>query len=105
MEISSEKTATPAVYHGGNTRQDTFQKQSLETGVLPGKTRPLQNTKEVDFVNTSVTIHFWENLEEKTAFFPPRTVQNLSFVSAERVKRSAVIRGDQGASRREARSV
>ena len=53
-------------------------------------------------VSQSIFGKIWK---QKQRFLPPRTVQNLNFVSAERVKRSAVIRGDQGASRREARSV
>ena len=82
-----------------------FRNNYLWIGLPPDKTSSSTEWEKADFVNTSVIIHFWEILEEKTAFLPPRTVQNPNFVSAEHMKRSAVIRGDRGASRREARSV
>lgn len=62
-------------YHGGNTRQDTFQKQSPETCVLSEIFRPLQPAKNSDFRNSLVTIQFWVQIpaanHTKLAFCTP----------------------------------
>lgn len=75
LEKISLKRVPPTGYHGGNTRQDTFQKQSPETCVLSGNFRPLQPTKNSDFRNSLVTIQIWVQIpaanHTKLAFCTP----------------------------------
>lgn len=105
------KRVPPTGYHGGNTRQDIFQKQSPETCVLSGIFRPLQPAKNSDFRNSLATIQFWVQIpaanHTKLAFCTPearstgfvipriRAAQGAANVSGETIAPSDTSVGSQ----------